>query len=310
MAASQGDGDLIAAIYDSIIEPAGWDGVVKRIVEATKSVSGNFFIHTRDTADLSAVCNADPFYSETYVQHYHKINPLLAVAETLAPGEVRSATYLTRTDAFKASAMFNEWMWPQKWADVVGVGLLRTPKAGGLLVLHRAPDAVWVEPAEWNLLETLAPHLKRAATIHELFAQTRATTSSLAEAVAAAGFALFLLTGDCRVVSANAKAEDLLRRGIGLRYERGRLAATSPSSTARLHALVRQGVRYKTGEGDSGGTLELCCDENCPPLVAHVIPLVPVRTVAILDLDRPAAERDEENRLSQSFPRLARSAAK
>jgi hypothetical protein len=73
MAASQGDGDLIAAIYDSIIEPAGWDAVIKRIVEATKSVSGNFFVHTRDTAHLSAVCNADPFYSETYVQHYHKI---------------------------------------------------------------------------------------------------------------------------------------------------------------------------------------------------------------------------------------------
>ncbi|MGH8524010.1 MAG: helix-turn-helix transcriptional regulator [Gammaproteobacteria bacterium] len=289
MAASQGEGDLIAAIYDSIIEPAGWDGVVKRIVEATKSVSGNFFIHTRDTADLSAVCNADPFYSETYVQHYHKINPLLAVAETLAPGEVRSATYLTRTDAFKASAMFNEWMWPQKWADVVGVGLLRTPKEGGLLVLHRSPDAVWMEPPEWNLLETLAPHLKRAATIHELFVQTRATTSSLAEAVAAAGYAVFLLTGDCRVVFANAKAEDLLRRGIGLRYERGRLAATSPSSTARLHALVRQGVRYKTGEGDSGGTLELCRGENRPPLVAHVIPLAPIRTMAIFDLDRPAA---------------------
>ncbi|MGH6936259.1 MAG: helix-turn-helix transcriptional regulator, partial [Methylocella sp.] len=34
---------------------------------------------------------------------------------------------------------------------------------------------------------------------------------------------------------------------------------------------------------------ELCCDENCPPLVAHVIPLAPVRTAAILDLDRPAA---------------------
>ncbi|MCI0598588.1 MAG: hypothetical protein L0Y60_03545, partial [Beijerinckiaceae bacterium] len=100
--------------------------------------------HTRDTAHLSAVCNADPFYSETYVQHYHKINPLLAVAEALAPGEVRSATYLTRTDAFKASAMFNEWMWPQKWADVVGVGLLRTPKERGLLV-RQTPG--WGRPA-------------------------------------------------------------------------------------------------------------------------------------------------------------------
>jgi hypothetical protein len=66
-------------------------------------------------------------------------------------------------------------------------------------------------------LETLAPHLQRAAAIHDLLSQTRATTESLGAAVAAAGFAVFLLTGDCRVVFANAKAEDLIRRGIGLR---------------------------------------------------------------------------------------------
>jgi hypothetical protein len=35
-----GDTDIIAAIYDAIIEPSGWDEVVKRIVEATKSFSG------------------------------------------------------------------------------------------------------------------------------------------------------------------------------------------------------------------------------------------------------------------------------
>ena len=35
-----GDTDLIAAIYDAIIDPSGWDEVVKRIVEATKSFSG------------------------------------------------------------------------------------------------------------------------------------------------------------------------------------------------------------------------------------------------------------------------------
>jgi DNA-binding CsgD family transcriptional regulator len=69
----------------------------------------------------------------------------------------------------------------------------------------------------------------------------------------------------------------------------GRLAATSPALTARLHALARAGACHKTGEGDIGGTLELCRGENRPPLVAHVIPLAPIRTVAIFDLDRPAA---------------------
>jgi hypothetical protein len=49
------DVDLIAAIYDAVIEPSGWDDVVKRIVEATKSVSGALFIDMGDTAHVSAL---------------------------------------------------------------------------------------------------------------------------------------------------------------------------------------------------------------------------------------------------------------
>ncbi len=289
MAKSHGGGDLIAAIYDAIIEPSGWDEVVKRIVEATKSFSGGLYVQQADAASLSATCKVDPFYADAFVQHYHKISPFNAAAAAIAPGEVWTATSITQTDSFKASAFYNEFVRPQGWADFVAIGLLRAPKASGSLALQRSPDAIWVEPAGWQLLETLAPHLQRAAAIHALLSRTRATTDSLGAAVAAAGFAVFLLTGDCRVVFANAKAEDLIRRGIGLRYEHGRLAATSPALTARLHALAREAARPARAEGDTGGTIELSRGENRPPLVAHVIPLAPDRTTAIFDLDRPAA---------------------
>jgi hypothetical protein len=118
---SSGD-DLIAAIYDVIVEPSGWDEVVNRIVEATKSMSGG-------------------------------------------------------------------------------------------LLMEEANAAHPVELAEWQLLETLAPHLQRAAAIHDLLGRARAVTNSLGDAVAAAGFAVLLVTGDCRVVFANAKART--SRGAG-----------------------------------------------------------------------------------------------
>jgi hypothetical protein len=289
MARSHGDGDLIAAIYDAIIEPSGWDGVVKRMVEATKSVSGALFIQMGDSAHLSALCNTDPFYSEAYVQHYYKIEPFFAAVAPIAPGEVRTLTPVIHTDSFKASAFCNEFMVPQGWADGVAIGLLAAPKTAGYLTLQRSPDAAWVEPAEWQLLETLAPHLQRAAAIHDLLGRVKAVTNSLGVAVAAAGFAVFLLTGDCRVVFANAKADDLVRRGMGLRHERGRLGATSHALTTRLRALARKAASPKTGEAHTGGTLELSRGENCPPLLAHVIPLAPIRTVAIFDLDLAAA---------------------
>jgi hypothetical protein len=45
LAGSHGDSDLIAAIYDAIIDPSRWDEVVKRIVEATKSFRATLFFN-------------------------------------------------------------------------------------------------------------------------------------------------------------------------------------------------------------------------------------------------------------------------
>jgi DNA-binding CsgD family transcriptional regulator len=283
------DVDLIAAIYDAIIDPSRWEEVVKRIVEATKSVSGGLLVLERNAAHLSATHNVDRFYANAYVEHWHQHNPLRAVEATVSPGELKTATHLFETETFRASAFFNEFLCPQGWADVVGVGLLRGPNSSGHLLVHRSPDAIWVEPKEWRLLETLAPHLKRAAEVHQLLARERAAKESLGAGVAAAGFAVFLLTKDCRVNFANAKAEDLVRRGVGLRYENERLAAATQTLTQCLHALAREAAQPDRAETDIGGTVELPCGENRPPLLAHVIPLAANRTVSIFDIERPAA---------------------
>src|SRR5580704_1352289 len=187
------------------------------------------------------------------------------------------------------AAIYNVIIEPSGWDEVVNRIVEATPSMSGGLIMEEVNAAHRVELAEWQLLEILAPHLQRAAAIHDLLDRVRAVTNSLGAAVAAAGFAVLLVTGDCRVVFANAKAEDLVWRQTGLRDERGRLAAATPSLTARLRALARQGLRPRGGEGHAGGTLELSCGENCAPLLAHVIPLARNRTEASLDLDRPAA---------------------
>src|SRR5262249_11163600 len=147
-------------------------------------------------------------------------------------------------------------------------------------------DAIWVEPPEWHHLETLAPHLKRAAELHQLLARERAAKESLGAAVAAAGFAAFLLTKDCRVIFTNAKAEELLRRGAGLRCANGQLSAATAALSERMSALVRAAAASHWAEG---GTFELPCGEGRPQLIAHVFPLAANRTASIFDIERPAA---------------------
>jgi DNA-binding CsgD family transcriptional regulator len=282
------DIDLIAAIYDTIIDPSGWEAAIKRIVAATNSTSGALIVHKTDAVHFTALCNVDPFYATGYVETYSKISPLAAEAGTIAPGEVRAGTRITQTDAFRASAFYNEFARPQGWVDVVRIGLLRAPGAVGRLVLHRSHKAIWVEPAQWQLLESIAPHLWRAAAVHELITRAKAGMNAIGAADEAAGFAVFLLTKDCHVLFANSKAEDLLRREMGLRYTCGQLAGTTSGTTMRLQALVRAAARPGSGEGVTGDTLELNRGENSPPLLAHVIPVAANRTAEIFDIDKPA----------------------
>src|SRR3984893_16063252 len=144
MTASHGGGDLIAAIYDSVIDPSRWDEVVKRIVEATKSFSGNLLLQQADAGSLTALYNVDPFFADAYAQTYHKNDPLRTPDWSIAPGEVRACSY-TQTDSFRASGYYNEFVRPQGWVDLVATGLVRAPNVFALLALTRSPGAVWVE---------------------------------------------------------------------------------------------------------------------------------------------------------------------
>ena len=106
MARSRGDVDLIEAIYDASIDPSSWAEVVKCIVEATKSVSGTLHIKHTDAAHPSATCNINPFYVDAYIETWHKHNPILPIAATMLPGELRTFTSIIRTDTFRSLGLF------------------------------------------------------------------------------------------------------------------------------------------------------------------------------------------------------------
>lgn len=283
-AAMKGEAGLIALIYDAVIDPFRWGEAVKRIVEETKSMSGNLVFQQPGAGSLTALHNVDPCFAEAYAESYHKADPLLTPEWGIGPGEVRFCSY-TQTESFKASAYYHEFVRPQGWSGLVVTGLARTPQSFALLALTRSPGAVEVEPPEWHLLEILAPHLARAAAIQRLLARSRATTNALA---AATSFAIFLLSETCRVLYANREAEDLVRAKMGLHYERGRLVATTPALTRRLQALARAGACGRA-EAATGGMIELNRGEERPPLHAHVIPLAASRAASVFDFDRPAA---------------------
>ena len=282
------ESDLIGAIYDCVIDHRNWEHVVRRVAEATNSVSaGLYFRHRMDPARVTVQHNMDQSFIDAYIETYSRIDPLAPVAMTINPGEIRNGKEVTQTDNYKRSAFFNEWALPQDWIDVVGVGILRAPDAFGLFSLWRSSAATSLEPRALQLLADLAPHLKRAFDIHVLLAAASERATSLAVAAQNAGFAVVLLTEHCRVTFANARAEELLRRREGLLLERGCLAASTLLATRRLRALARTVSNTALTGRHRGGTFELERDRGRTPLVAHLIPLGPKNAAAFVEVERP-----------------------
>lgn len=304
--------DIIAAIYDTILEPSRWDEVVGRIVTSTNSVSGSLAIRRTNSIQLAAMHNMDPLYLDAYAKNWFKNNPLDVFKESVSPGEIKAYTHITQTDTFMASAYYNEFVRPQRWSDGVIACLARGPSSSGYFGIIRSPNRIWVEPAEWKLLETVVPHLQRAIEVQQLLSRATMITDSLSAAFSAAGFGVYLVTKDCRILFCNAQAETLLRRCAGFRYSKGRLMATDHIIGERLRDLVRGGSRTQRGDNDGGGggTLELRRNENGPPLIAHIIPLTAFRTFSILDIERPAAAVFVVDPSAELFARVRHFAAR
>lgn len=285
-AASDGSADILELIYDAALDPSRWDEAVARIVARTNSVSASLATQRGNTVHLSAIHNIDPFYADAYAKRWYRNNPLDVFKTTVAPGELKAYTRISQADRFKATAYFNEFVRPQGWGDGVIACLRRGPTSVGYFGVIRSSNRIWIEPAEWHLLESLVPHVQRAVEVDRLLARATAITDSLGQAFAAAGFGVFLVTEDCRILFTNAEAEELLRRCVGLVYRWGHLTASDRAVGERLQGLVRGGSKPARG---TGGTLELRCDDQGRRLIAHVIPLAPRRTSTIVDVERPAA---------------------
>src|SRR5262245_57827119 len=230
----------------------------------------------------------DPNFGQLYNDYYCTRNILPSLAARPPVGTCLTDRMLVRAEEFIRTEFYNDYMKPWDFHSVLKAHVFRKGDSEIYVSFGCSPKFGEWQPEHINLLRRFVPYLQRAVAVDAILSHATATRDLLGKAVAAAGFAVFLLTGDCRVVFANAKAEDLVRRGVGLRSARGRLAAATPPPTCRLEAVARAAARPDRAVGDIGGTLELPRGEDRSPLIAHVIPLGPNRAAGILDFERPA----------------------
>ncbi|MCY3846788.1 MAG: LuxR C-terminal-related transcriptional regulator [Acidobacteria bacterium] len=171
----------------------------------------------------------------------------------------------------RTSATYNEALPRSDSQDGLQV---RLDGPGGTRVIWATGNPV--DAGGWSddrirMIERLLPHVRQCVLFRHALIEARALGESLAGLLEVTGMGVVQLDGRGRIVTANDRAVELLRRGVPMSDRDGGLHAAEPADNARLQQLLVRAV-LPVGQGAAGSML-LGRPFASPRLVLHVTPV-------------------------------------
>jgi DNA-binding CsgD family transcriptional regulator len=174
--------------------------------------------------------------------------------------------------ALQANRYFREWAQPQGIFDAIAIALARDPTMIGNISFGRHEQAGEIGEREVEGLRLLAPHIRRAVTISNLFDMKAIEAASFASALDGLSFGLVLVDERLGIVHANAAAGRMLSERDPILSEKGMLLMHEPESQTALARAVHQGTTNESTLGPRGIGIAARRREG-GPCVIHVLPL-------------------------------------
>ena len=269
--------DAVSAIYAAPGSRDGWDRMMSHLNALTGSKAGVYVLVNK--ADLSNEINAFAGFADSDVAAYQGPNGAakdvrFSYLHNLLPGQVfREFEYVTDRAAWDAS----EWIQHQRealgcywcmsalvsthglWRDYISVNRLES------LGPH-------VEREKQNL-QTLLPHIGRAAEIHRTLTSLAQRYGAVLSVLDRLMIGLVVLQSSGHIAVANATAKDICARTGALRITpAGRLQAPEPHQDGPLQRLIKQCIDTATATGLNPGGQVALMRSGCAVL-AEILPL-------------------------------------
>ena len=173
------------------------------------------------------------------------------------------------TRSWPDNKYFRDFVAPQGIVDAVAVGLARQPDMVATMTGGIHGSAAPVTEEEMDGLRIIAPHLRRAVTIANLFDDMRSENAMFSAALETSRAAILLVDQRLGIVHANALAQNMLSKGDPIREHQGRLALREELSQ---DALANAAAAPPINLGRSGAGIPTRRLDGSPVLV-HVLPL-------------------------------------
>ncbi|WP_174287158.1 helix-turn-helix transcriptional regulator [Sphingomonas bacterium] len=252
----------IDRIYDAVLEPSAWMGILSDIVDRT---GGTQAILLR--SDI-VTGQGDVFLSRyndenawtLFQSYYAAINPLHNVADPTGyaagwrPIMLRDEDWMSREDV-EATEYYNDFLCPIEANHGLYVRLALEGRVLTTISVGRGKAHGRFDEEAMAAIAPLHGHLIRAATLSRRFAQVRQFANGAVAAMDAASDPLMLLDDAGRVVHANDAGERLLASGAIVRGTAGRLSLTARHGAGQIDTALARATDAE------------CRQASCFPLV-------------------------------------------
>lgn len=203
---------FIGRIYDCSLDPTLWPATLKRVTEIFNTQNAVLIAHEplSKNAIFFYQWGDDPARLVAYSEKYAAINPLLTAGWHTEINEPIRLKSLMEPEEFRQTRFFKEFVGPLGWCDMVGATLQKSAQRYTALSATRGREAGLVSDEELELMRILAPHFRRAITIHDALDAQGRKVSNLRKALDLAPSAIFLLNLQGCCLEANRAAERFL----------------------------------------------------------------------------------------------------
>lgn len=269
---------IVEAIYDSIADVGRWQSTLESICKL--AIGRLAMLAVVDISSNSArfsMCCGDPALLEPLQRDYASEVPFfkaLPKMEIDMPFTVDSVYALQGPDARQnwiESRIVREWVEPNRLDDFFWVALMKQPARTGTLMVVTDKDRPQISARDLDLISTLAPHVRRAVTIGDLFEAERRKADIFASIIESLDHPVLIVADDMQIIFANPAAEALLSENTSVSSVRGQLSFAYGNANTAIGRAVQLGTRNEFALGASGINIPLV--RSMIPAVAHVMPL-------------------------------------
>lgn len=271
--------EVVESVYDCIVDPCRWKdalGAMCRVAHGCIATLG--VVDTAANAARLLMSYGDGAIIEPLMNEYaadvsfFSALPRMDLDVPFTVDLIYGLQGPSARETWLESRIAREWVIPNRLDDFFWVALLKQPTRVGTLMIITDKDRPEITGDDLDLVSRLAPHVRRAVTIGDMFDGERRASAMFRQIVESLVHPVLIVTADMHILFSNEAADRLLFDGAAISSLRGKLGFTYPQADAAVARAVELGTRDEFALGPAGINVPLF--RARVPAVAHVMPLV------------------------------------